>query len=83
MIKGNRTDVGVWSPSCVQHGFGDQPAFNNDAYRIPTGTGLKMSDAIAEFLADPTNAKSHMDDIPWPLNKGCCGMKQKYQLKSS
>lgn len=42
-IKGNRKDVGVWAPSCVQHGFTDMSSFADPLYKIPSTTGAMVS----------------------------------------
>lgn len=34
VMKGNRTDVGLWAPACAQHGFSDIPSFNDDNYKV-------------------------------------------------
>ena len=44
--KGDRKDVGIWAPSCVQHGFSFDASLVTDMYRIPTGTGQHLYEAI-------------------------------------
>ena len=72
-LKGTRKDVGVWGPSCAQHGFTDQPSFTDPRYRVPSGTGPMAFEAIQQFLDDPDNAPWHLDQVPWPQNSGCSG----------
>jgi hypothetical protein len=62
-IKGNRTDIGIWGPACVQHGFDNAPSFTSSNYKVPTNTGLTASQAISEIMKDPYNAKWHLDTI--------------------
>jgi hypothetical protein len=38
----------------VQHGFSDDPSFNNDNYKVPTTTGIKLPDAIKAYLDNPS-----------------------------
>jgi len=69
-----RQDVGIWAPSCIQHGFIDVGAYNNDAYRVPTVTGLTIVDAIRNFLANPvSNGNINIDAVAWPNNFRCSG----------
>jgi len=42
-IKGNRKDVGAWSPACIQHGFIQDKSFTSQNYKIPSGTGKTVS----------------------------------------
>ena len=42
-IKGERTDVGAWSPSCVQHGFTDMSSFTDPRFKIPSVNGPMVS----------------------------------------
>jgi hypothetical protein len=67
-LKGNRSDVGAWVPSCVQHGFTDMDSFTDVRFRIPSADGPVVSLAIAEFLANPNEAKMYVDLVPWPYN---------------
>lgn len=34
LMKGNRTDVGIWAPACAQHGYTDAISFNDDRYKV-------------------------------------------------
>ena len=45
-IKGNRTNVGVWAPACVQHGFTDMSSFADARYKVPSGSGKMVFEAI-------------------------------------
>lgn len=38
-IKGNRTNVGAWAPSCIQHGFTDCPTFTDSRFKAPFNGG--------------------------------------------
>ena len=66
------TNVGFWSPSCVQHGF-TVNSWNNDHYRIPSKTGITISDAVWNFINNVSNktGNSHIDPQSWPHNQGC------------
>jgi hypothetical protein len=75
--------VGIWSPGCIQHGFSDDKSFNNDNYKIPSGTGIKLSDAVQAFLDNPTSGKHiYIDDYAWPANRGCSGLQFAKNLHS-
>lgn len=39
--------VGVWSPDCVQHGFAEGSSLTSEKYKVPTSTGITLSDAIS------------------------------------
>jgi hypothetical protein len=52
-MKSNRSDVGLWAPACVQHGFSDSPAFTSHNYLVK---GVKLADAVQQFINDPTHA---------------------------
>lgn len=41
-MLGIKKNLGVWSPSCVQHGFINDYSFNDDGYRVPVGVGVKV-----------------------------------------
>ena len=74
-IKGNRKNVGVWGPACVQHGFLDEKSFKNQSYKVPTDTGYKLYDAVTKFVEDPENAPWLLDEGLWPSNNtGCNGI---------
>jgi hypothetical protein len=45
--------TGAWGPSCLQHGFVSKPALNNGKYRVPSGNGATLNDAIRLFLENP------------------------------
>lgn len=42
-IKGSRNDVGIWAPSCVQHGFTDTGSFTDARLAIPSVNGPTVS----------------------------------------
>ncbi len=73
-IKGSRNDVGMWSPSCVQHGFTDTMSFTDVRITVPSANGPTIAEAISEFLKDPSNAKVYLDQVPWPYNTACNGI---------
>ena len=78
------TNIGFWSPACVQHGFIEAAAgFMSTAYRIPTTTGISMSDAIYQFMNNVSakSANRHIDSVSWPLNTGCSSHSQSTNLK--
>lgn len=79
-IKGNRKDVGVWGPACVQHGFSSPgTSYNTEYYTV---NGLTLMKAIEKFLDNPNEAPWLLDEIVWPNNKGCSGINnQKSQLR--
>jgi hypothetical protein len=52
----------------VQHGFTDMDSFTDVRFRIPSADGPVVSLAIAEFLANPNEAKMYVDLVPWPYN---------------
>lgn len=72
-LKNNRKDVGVWGPSCAQHGFSCGDALNDTNYRVPSGTGKLLYEVINDFLEDPDNAPWYLDEEQWPANEGCKG----------
>lgn len=45
-MRGDRKDVGVWAPSCVQHGYTDMRSFTDSRYKIPSVNGPMVSEAI-------------------------------------
>lgn len=34
LMKGNRKDVGIWGPACVQHGYEPDNSYNNPNYQV-------------------------------------------------
>jgi len=60
-MRNGRKDVGLWSPACAQHGFSEFHSLNDTNFRVPSGTGKMLYEAINEFLADPDNAPWYMD----------------------
>jgi hypothetical protein len=52
-MKGHRSDIGGWGPSCVQHGFIDVPSLTNTSFRIPSSIGPTLNDMIGIFLKKP------------------------------
>lgn len=39
-MKSKKSNLGLWSPACVQHGFSDESPFNDDNYKVGN---LKLS----------------------------------------
>ena len=76
-MKGDRKDVGLWGPACAQHGFSDTDTFTDTNFRVPSGTGPMVSEAIKQFIDDPYNAPWYLDENPWPSNTGCSGISRK------
>jgi hypothetical protein len=69
-----RTDVGIWAPSCIQHGFIDEDAYSSDTYKVPSDSGPSIIDAITNFLANPvSDGNINIDSVAWPGNGGCSG----------
>jgi len=66
--------AGVWSPSCIQHGFTADESYNSDKYLIPSGTGISLAEAINAFLLNPSGRHIYIDDFGWPANSGCSGL---------
>ena len=49
-IRGERKDVGIWGPACVQHGFTFLGSFTSPKYEVPAKTGAKLYEAVNKFL---------------------------------
>ena len=45
-IKSDRKNIGLWAPACAQHGFTDTDTFTDKNFRIPSGEGPMVSEAI-------------------------------------
>ena len=74
-IKQDKSNIGVWGPACVQHGFTVYDSFTSDKFRVPSGIGLRLFEAIEKFLEDPNNAPWALDEGMWPTsNEGCNGI---------
>ena len=59
-------NVGYWAPACVQHGFTYiNEAFTGNSYRVPSGTGLTISESIARFMQNVSAgvANRHADTV--------------------
>lgn len=41
-VKGDRKDVGIWGPACVQHGYSFDGTLVNSKYKVPTTTGKRL-----------------------------------------
>ena len=76
--------MGLWAPACVQHGFSDDGTFTSGEYRVPSGSGPTLAEAVQEFLDNPAQPKWHLDEMPWPYNAGCNGMRseRRFPLKN-
>ena len=77
-IKNGRRDVGLWAPACAQHGFTDTDSFTDTNFRVPSGSGPMVYEAIQEFLDNPEEAPWYIDEQPWPSNSGCSGLSSKH-----
>ena len=66
--------VGIWSPSCIQHGFTAELSYYSEKYLIPSGTGISLAKAINAFLLNPSGQHIYIDDFGWPANSGCSGL---------
>ena len=80
MMK-DKPNMGVWSPSCVQHGFINGQSFYDTNYRVPTNFGKEVNDALVEFLANPTKPPIYIDTVNWPYNTGCSGKAKMINLR--
>ena len=80
-FRKGRTDVGVWAPSCVQHGFTDTSTFTSDNFRVPGGFGSTAAEAIEKFLKSPEEGPWLVDEVEWPLNSRCNGYQQSNLVK--
>lgn len=66
---------GVWSVSCVQHGFLENMNFmDSDSYRIPSTSGVEINVALASFKSN--GERVFIDAVDWPYNVGCNGRKK-------
>lgn len=65
---------GVWSISCVQHGFidGSLSFYNSNNYRSPANYGQTILVAISNYLNGAS--RKFIDDVNWPNNAGCSGL---------
>jgi hypothetical protein len=65
---------GVWSISCVQHGFIDNSLMfvNSNNYRCPANYGKSILVSISNFLSG--GERQYIDDVNWPDNAGCNGL---------
>ena len=73
MLK-TKKNAGIWSPSCVQHGFSDNLSLSSNNYKVPGLVGKGMVETIREFLENPENPPKYIDQVNWPDNKGCNGV---------
>jgi hypothetical protein len=76
-LQRDRKDVGAWVPSCVQHGFTDMGSFTDTRFQVISANGPIVSKAIQEFLDNPQEAKTYIDQISWPYNIACSGLPSK------
>lgn len=42
--------TGAWSPACLQHGFVSKTSLTNLNFKVPSGIGITLNDAIKLFL---------------------------------
>lgn len=65
---------GVWSISCVQHGFLENSLgfVNSFNYRSPANYGETILIAMSYFLRG--FGRDFVDDVNWPMNEGCNGV---------
>lgn len=70
---------GVWSISCVQHGFLENSLnyINSNNYRSPAGFGKSILVAMSNFIIGGN--RQYLDDVNWPDNQGCNGLTNFYQ----
>ncbi len=80
MMK-EKPNFGVWSPSCVQHGFINGQSFHDVNYRVPTTYGKEVNDVVMEFLQNPQKPPIYIDTVNWPENKGCSGYNKTINLR--
>jgi hypothetical protein len=52
MIK-DKPMTGLWAPACIQHGFSDCNAFNDQMFKVPGIVGTSLTDTVKKFLDDP------------------------------
>lgn len=71
-MKKVKSNVGLWSPACVQHGYSDEFWFNDEHYKV---NGSKLSEAVQRFIDNPDNPEWLYDAGPWPSNAGCSGIR--------
>jgi hypothetical protein len=46
LMLNTKKNAGLWSPSCVQHGFSDNPSLNSANYKVPGVIGKGMVETI-------------------------------------
>jgi hypothetical protein len=65
---------GVWSISCVQHGFLENSLnfVNSNNYRTPANYGKTLLIAMGYFINGA--GREFVDDVNWPDNAGCNGL---------
>ena len=73
--------VGIWSVSCVQHGFieaANSPFVERNTYRVPAATGSTIVQALESFRRG--DKRLWIDQVSWPMNAGCSGIKNGVNL---
>jgi hypothetical protein len=45
-FKESRSNIGLWAPSCIQHGFTGSATFTDPRFQIPSANGSTVSEAI-------------------------------------
>ena len=72
-MRKEKEDVFVWGPAC---GFTEESSFSDERYEVPAG-GLTAAEAIELFLRG--EGKWLLDEVEWPDNEGCNGLKRKWK----
>ena len=75
--------VGIWSVSCVQHGFLDPvtPSYiDRSTYRVPATTGVTIAEALDSFRKG--EERIFIDKADWPMNSGCSGLTTQPYLRT-
>lgn len=78
------SNVGFWSPACVQHGFSETTqCFIGNTYKVPAENGVTLSEAIGRYMKNVSDksANTFIDKVAWPENKGCSEYRQAGQFE--
>ena len=71
-LRGDRTDIGIWAPACVQHVYLPYPFANDPS--IKSGSSPSLNQIIDDFLDDPQDAPVYITEDPWLADLGCSGV---------
>ena len=76
---------GMWNDACIAHTqgyYGDY--MDNSKWEVPSGSGMTLAKSLMQWLSSSSNGRTgfksdapsnyHVDEIPWPRNKGCAGL---------